>query len=631
MKTRFGASLLLASSLSALPLFAQAESPASSEDAEPLGPIVVTATRTPLAKKDVASSVTVISREDIENSGKARVAEVLRDVPGLTLIQTGGPGQQSSVFMRGTESNHILVMIDGVELNDPSVPGGQMDFADLVLDNVERIEVVRGPQSTLYGSDAIGGVINIITRTDDGANYHLEIGEMASVNTGASLRRSMGDHSFGLSANVLDTEGSSAATPSATVHDEKDAYRNITASVRWATKISEFLDFEFRTRLQNSESEIDEFGFTQVAHDPDSTSETDQLFSSVALKWQAPNGKWSQRVSYSISDHKRHRENGPAGANAFASESDFEGDKKKLDWQHNYQLNAANLLTFGAELEDESAKSAGYSESVRNNALYLQDHFTLNEYFSTTLGGRYDKHGEFGSETTWRVAPLLNFEAHQLKFKASYGTGFKAPSLSELYDNSFGLANPDLQPERSEGWDVGFEKHFGPAFIEVIYFRNDIEDLITFQFDPVTFAGSVDNVESAETSGYEVAFGWQALRTLNIRSAYTRTKAENLDTNQNLLRRPENEYSLHINWQAMPRLRLGLNGHYVGRRDDFVGFTVGNMQSHQVVDFSASYDINAQWTATLRVDNLADETYEETFGYQGLPRAAYLGIRWQSE
>ena len=181
-------------------------------------------------------------------------------------------------------------------------------------------------------------------------------------------------------------------------------------------------------------------------------------------------------------------------------------------------------------------------------------------------------------------------------------------------------------PEISKGWDIGVEKTFGTTYVEVIYFKNDIEDLI--DFDLVTF--TLDNIGKTETKGYEVSFGWRPVQTVDIRSAYTRTKATNLDTGEALLRRPENEYSLHLNWRAMPQLRLGLNGHYVGRRSDFVGFSQGNMQSHQVIDFSASYDINAQWTATLRVDNMADEDYEETSGYQGTPRAAYIGVRWQS-
>lgn len=607
----------------------------TAEDAS-LGPIVVTATRTPVAEKNIASAVTIIEREEIENSGKARVVELLRNVPGLTVIQSGGPGQVSSIFMRGTESNHVLVLIDGVEISDPSNPTGQVDFSNLLVEDIERIEIVRGPQSTLYGSDAIGGVIQIIPRRDDSSSYRLEVGDFGTVNTGAGLRKSFGRHRLGLSAGVLDTAGTSAANPDRGNHDEKDAYRNATAALHWASRVTDSLEISFDTRLQSAEAEIDEFydifpaPSEFVAHDPDSTGETDQSFSRLQANWISPDGSWAQQVSYSRSTHERRNENGPAGARSTPSESEFNGNKSKLDWQQTLNWRN-NSLIMGAEVEDDRARGSNFAESIRNSGFYLQDQAQFTDAFSTAIGVRHDKHDLFGGETTWRIAPLLHIGNSGTRLKASYGTGFKAPSLSELFESSsFVLANPDLQPEKSKGWDIGFEQAFGMASLEVIYFKNDIEDLITFVFDPNTFLSSPQNVQQAETEGYEAVLGFSPLATLDVQLAYTRTETENLDTGEKLLRRPENEVALNVNWRALSKLRLGLNARQVGKRDDFIGFTRGTLDSYKVVDLNADYSLTPSWTLTLRVDNVNDEEYEETAGYAAPGRAGYVGVRWLS-
>ncbi|MDX1497167.1 MAG: TonB-dependent receptor [Salinisphaeraceae bacterium] len=630
--TRFiPASLLLA--LATSPVLAN---PAAAETS--LGPIVVTATRTATPSDELAAAVTVIDREEIEASGKNRVAEILRSVPGLTLIQQGGPGQVSSVFMRGTESNHVLVLIDGVEIADPSVFGGQVDFSNLLLENVERIEIVRGPQSTLYGSDAIGGVIQIFTRQSDGASYHLEIGEFATVNTGASLRRSFGQHRFGLSANVLDTAGTSVANPERGNHDEKDAYRNTTLSLQWASQITEELELSFNTRFQDADAELDTFfnpfnpAEDFVAHDPDFTSETDQNFSRLQGEWNSPDSRWSQRVGYSRSSHDRRTENGPKGADSVPSEREFTATKSKFDWQHSHKLQR-HELTFGAELEDDRARTAGFAESVRTTGIYVQDRVRFTPRFSSSFGLRYDKHDLFGEETTWKIAPLFKL-TDATRLKASYGTGFKAPSLAELFDNSFGSANPDLQPEESEGWDIGIEHDFGNSYVELIYFQNDIDNLISF--DLSTFQNN--NLDRAETKGYEAIAGFSPVENLDLRISYTRTESEDVSTGDPLLRRPEDEAALHINWQTTRSIRLGLAARYVGEREDFFGFNsfpttggIGTLESYKVFDFNADYQLNQSWRLTLRVDNLSDESFEEAAGYAAPGRAAYAGVRWVSK
>lgn len=608
------------------------------ESGSQLTPIVVTATRTETPQNQIASAVTVIDRRAIEQSGKSRVSELLRSVPGLSLVQQGGPGQVTSVFMRGTESNHVLVLIDGVEISDPSVFGGQVDFSNLLVENVERIEVVRGPQSTLYGSDAIGGVIQIFTRQNTGSNYHLEIGEFATVSTGAALRRSFGNHSFGLSADVLDTAGTSVANPHRGNHDEKDAYRNSTLSLNWATRVNEALELSFNTRLQNADAELDTFfnpfnpAEDFVAHDPDFESETDQSFSRLQARWEDPANQRNQRIAYSYSSHDRSTDNGPKGADSVPFEREFSANKSKLDWQGNMQWQSHGL-TAGAEVEKDRARTSGFSDSIENTAVYLQDRVQFLPQFSTSFGARYDKHDLFGNEITWRIAPLYTLSSGT-QIKASYGTGFKAPSLTELFDNSFGSANPDLKPETSHGWDIGIEQPFASGYVELIYFRNEIEDLINF--DLASFKN--ENIDEAETRGYEFIAAYTPITRLDLKLSYTRSKSEDSSTGEALLRRPEGEAALHITWQSTTKLRLGLAARYVGERDDYFGFNtfpasqgIGSLPSYKVFDINAGYLLSPAWRLTLRVDNVADEEYEEAAGYAAPGRAAYVGVRWNGD
>lgn len=617
---------------------------AVSAESDGLGPIVITATRTVTPADEVASSVTVINRQAIEASGHHRVVELLRTVPGVAVAQAGGQGQQSSLFMRGSNSNHVLVLIDGIEINDPSNPSGQVDFAHLLVDDIERIEIVRGPQSTLFGSDAIGGVIQIFTRRDrSGASLALGSGSFDT----HRLAARMGAHTahgseFAVSVKALKTEGISAANEDRGHGKEADGYENMSLSLHGALRPAAGWRLGSDLRLQQTEAELDQFiadyppPFPFVADDPDTESETDQLFVRLHAERQSNTGRWTQRWQLSHSDHERLNRNGPAGANPYPNEARFEGQKWKLEWRHELLASETQRLSFGLETENERMRSAGVdNKSARTHAAYLQDQIRFHPRFSATVGLRHDDHEGFGGATTGRIAPLWVANDHGLRFKASVGTGFKAPSLAQRFEDfpPFFFANPDLDPERSRGWDFGLEQAFNGGSFGLTYYRNDIQDLIGFVFDPDILAGTLDNIQRAETRGYETVLSLQPHDRLGLNAQFTRSHAHNKDTGQRLLRRPEKTAALQLLWHpARLATQLGLSARYVGERDDIDGVgDVHQLDSHTVADLSARFALTPDVELDLRVDNLFDTDYEEIIGYGTVGRSGYIGLRWTSQ
>ncbi len=634
---------LISLSVAALPAIALSAQANPATDHTPgLGPIVISATRTATPSNEIASSVTVIDRAAIENSGETHVVNLLRNVPGVAIAQAGGPGQQSSIFMRGSNSNHVLVLIDGVEISDPSNPTGQVDFAHLLVDDIERIEVVRGPQSTLFGSDAIGGVIQIFTRRDHaGGSLSGGIGSFDTHRFNARVGAHGQRGAFGMSLGLVDSAGISAANEKRGNGEEADAYQNANLSIHGTYQPSLHWDIGADLRLQQTEAEIDNFfaSFPPpspfVADDPDAESDTDQVFGRLHAEWQSASGRWTQRWQLSHSAHERHNRNGPQGSNPFSSESDFEGRKLKFEWRHEVLATEAQRLSFGLETENEEMQSSGVdNESARTNAAYLQDQIRFSDRLFATVGLRYDDHERFGSETTWRLAPAWIIVPDGTRLRASYGTGFKAPTLSQAFESfpPFYFANPDLQPETSKGWDVGIEQPFNGGRFELTYYRNDIDNLITFVSDPVTFVGTLDNVQQAETRGYEAVLTLTPSATFDINLQFSSMEARNLDTDTDLLRRPDKTAAIQLAWRpGVLASQLGLSARYVGERDDIDGMgNIHRLDAYTVVGASASFPLARGLSLDVRAENLFDEDYEEIIGYGTPGRAGYVGLRWVS-
>ncbi len=641
--------LIALASIGAAPVMA--ELPTSAQEMDDL---VVTATRLATPRGEVASSVTVITAEDIQRRQFRSVPHALRSVPGLHVVQSGGPGQQTSVFMRGANSNHTLVLIDGIEVTDPSSPNGAVDFSNLWLDNIERIEIVRGPQSTLYGSDAIGGVIHITTRRGEGKLHgagKLEGGSDNTVNQQASVAGSTDrvNYSFGLTH--VDTDGDSV-TPARLrngVSAEDDNYENWTTSARLGMAVSDTLEVTFFGRYIDSETDLDpeleRFGFGTTEDRDARLDQTEYLLRGEA-KAQLLDGLWEATFSTSYTDFDRKNRNDRQSPTETLTRTTFDGDKLKFELKNDFYLMDAHILTLGLETEKENMNSGGFSDfggfiigeetdaDARNNAVYGQDQFSYGDRVFGTAGLRYDDHDGFGSEVTYRIAPVYVHRQTNTRLKASVGTGFKAPTLFQtdgFAPNNFGSfyrGNPDLDPEKSFGWEIGIEQAFWDERLNVgvTWFKSDIDDLMQVVFDPF-FNSTYENIDEADIRGAETFIHVQPLESLAVRLDYTYTDAEDNDTGEQLLRRAKHKLDLDVEFRPLSRASINLAVNYVSDYKDISRETSGTIKGddYAVLDIAADYQLNRQWRLFGRVENATDEHYEPADGFQASDRGLFVG------
>lgn len=609
-----------------------------------LQPIVVTATRVETPIEEIASSVTVISSEEIRRKQRPTVLEVLRGTPGLDVVQTGGVGKTTSISIRGANSEHTLIMIDGVEVNDPMSPTRSYDFAHLTVDNIERIEILRGPQSTLYGSDAIGGIIHIITKKGEGKpKIHLSA-EGGSYTTfretaGVSGGNKWVNYSLGLSR--FDTDGISVANKK-NGNYEKDGYENTSLSTRLGFTPVENLSIDFLLRYIKAKSEIDTWVFgVGVVDDPNYVQKSKQYFFKTQAELSLFDKTWNQKLGFAVNDNVRYYKNPKDPQYPFDFErGSYYGELIKLDWQHHLKLHRTNSLTFGFEFEREEGKSRYYSESIwgpdqsvfpkktaNMKGYYIQDEIKLWNRLFGTLGIRVDDHSRFGTETTYRIAPAYLIKETDTKIKGTFGTGFKAPSLYQLFAPAtlWGpIGNKNLKPEKSKGWDVGIEQSFfrDQVTLGATYFRNDFEDLI--QFDSTK--GYI-NIAKAKTEGAELFASLKPIEDLIIRLNYTHIDTENKKTDRDLLRRPKNKFNLDLNYYFLKKGNINLGVTYVGKRDDMDPATFSRrvkLDGYTLVNLATSYDLTKNFQIFARVDNLFDKEYEEVKGY-GTPGISFFG------
>jgi vitamin B12 transporter len=633
--------------------FALMPSMAAAEVTE-LDPLVVTATRVATPVSEVGSSVTVISREQIESRQPEYVLDVLRGVPGLDVVRQGGLGQQTSVFLRGANSTHTLVLIDGIEINDPSNPGRSFDFANLPADNVERIEIVRGPGSTLYGSDAMGGVINIISRKGSGkpaVTLNAEGGSFQTHSEKLSIRGGTERLSYSVVGSYLSSDGISAADKKYG-NDEKDGYDRKAFSARLGLAATEALDFDVFYHYLDSEADLDTFGGPN-GDDPNNTFNSRSNYFRTEANLSLFDRFWEQTLGFSLTDYERSNSDDPDSDHPYDStRTHYDSQLYKVDWQHNLAINPANMLTLGAEYQEEKAKSRDertfldYSsgqpttstnsfpkKSANITGYYLQDQFQLGENFVATAGLRLDDHSRFGSHETWRMTLSYLVPATGTRFRATYGTAFKAPTLAQLYENSaWVVGNPDLDPEKSRGWDVGIEQALWQERMTfgATWFENRFKKLINTLWNPETFKYEYENVDKARTKGLELTLSVRPRDDVSILAGYTYTDTENLETGEELLRRPRNKYNLAVHYRIPVGGEVQLDILHVGKRDDIDSedwSQVKALEAYTVVNLAAAYDLSTRVRLTGRVENLFDEDYEEVSGFGTPGVAGYLGAR----
>lgn len=586
-----------------------------------LGEVIVTATKTEEREAHIGSSTTVITSEEIERQGKKEVLEVLRDIPGIALSQNGPFGGSTSLYLRGSKPGHTLVMIDGVEVNDPMSTDRSFDFAHLTTDNIERVEVVRGPQSTLWGSDAMGGVINIITKKGEGKpkiNLFSEAGSHGTFRESVSLSAGTEKLSYSVSMSRIDSDGISKAADG----EEADSYENTTLSSRIGLKVLDNAELNLNLRHTEAHTDIDDGSYED---DPNYVANSETVAFRLEFD-QSLNRWWDHKLSLSFLDMDRDNRDEKDSVDTTEYMYDwYKGDSRKFEWQNNFHMGEVDTLTCGFEYEDEKGSShyrlGTYTseferKEIETKSAYLQNRFGLWDRFFTTVGIRYDDHELFGSQTTYKASAAYLIWKTGTRLKASWGTGFNAPSLYQLY-SSYG--DPELDPEECEAYDFGFEQSLldGRATLRATYFRNDFEDMIEYDLT----ANKYKNIGRAETRGEEVEVSFRPIEDLTILANYTHLYTEDKETGKELLRRPTDQASLNLNWRWLEKGNLNLGVTYIGERADIGSVT---LDKYTKVDFSLGYDIKENFQIFGRAENIFDEDYEEIYGY-GTPGVSFYG------
>jgi vitamin B12 transporter len=584
--------------------------------ASPLGEgTVLTPGRTETLAENTASALTVVTQDQIEQSRQVEVTELLRNVPGLDIAQQGGPGRQTSVFMRGANSEHTKVLIDGIPANDPGAPTRAFDFSNLSIDNIQQIEVVRGPQSTLYGSDAMGGVINIITKRGEGpatARVGLQGGSFGT--TRESLNVSGGDqqwnYSFGGSYRRIDGFSQTSVRLGGLEHDNFSG-ANYSGRLGWTPTDNFSVDYVFR--VIDHDYDIDDFAADNLL----TGQRTLGFLNRVQLRTAHLDGLWEQKVGFNLTDYDRHFPNS-------AFDSEFFGTTRVLDYQSNFLLTENNLLTAGFDYSDEDARSEFNPKTAQNLfGIFVEDRIQLFDRWFTTVGLRWDDHSTAGSANTYRVTSKYRIHQTGTALHGSIGTGFRAPALSQKI-GFFG--NPDLLPEEVFGWDAGIEQAFAcdQVVLDVTYFENEFEDLIIFDF--VTF--TPQNIGSALTSGVELTSRWYVDDATTFLANYTYTFTKDRVTGLDLVRRAPHKARLSLNRRLMcDQANVNVNLLYVGPRTDFDEFFARTtLSEYYLLNVAGSYDVNDWCQVFARVDNVLDEDYEEVYGYTTPPLSFFGGV-----
>lgn len=620
---------------------------------------VVTATRTPTAIGEIPAGVTVITRRTLESRGYTTLAEALSAVPGLTIVPSGGPGGIASVFIRGTDSNHVLVLIDGVPVNDPADPNGAFNFGEDTLSDVARIEVVRGPMSGLYGSGAVGGVINVITRHGEGAAHggvSLAAGTQATVNGAANLSGRSGAFDYSFAASFLSTSGFDAlASRIATYTGTRDGFRNDTATLDLGyhpfsgTRISLFL----RGRTAH-------YGFANLGapafDSPPETGLDNSWLGRIGITSHLLDNRLTTSLFFArLADDRHYTLLSANNPDAQTNDDRYHGYRTDLAWNNTLTLPdlaplTAGSLTFGYEHRRDSVNtrlndnfaSFPYAQGTRARATtdagYLGLQGTLFDRLTLTGALREDSVSSGGDAVTWRAGAVFALPEIASRLEAAFGTSFLAPSLFDLYgvDSGGFIGNPSLRPERGTGFEIGIATDFAafgrPRFAtaKLTYFGNDIKNLIVTQFSPVF---TPVNIDRARIRGVETALTLRPAPWLTAHLTYTYTDARDATTNSPLLRRPENQGSADLTLRPLHGLSVTGEVLVIGRFQDFLvdnsgnSTAVGTAKPGAIVTLSATYQVTPRLAVFAIARNLLDSRFEPVNGLQTPGPSALFGVR----
>jgi vitamin B12 transporter len=580
----------------------------SGASAEEVPEVQITATRVEVPVEHVGDDVDIITQEEIKKYGFTSIADVLKYVAGVHISSNGGFGQPTSVYMLGLPSKHILVMIDGVPVNDPSIGESYANFAYIDLNNVERIEVLKGAQGALYGSEAIAGVINIITKEPDKNEFQIgfEGGKYKTFkeNTYSALR--LKDGYLSLSFENFKTNGFSATNEKDTWSYESDAdgYNYKTGWISYGWSPTDSITVKGNFKIKGGEVDFD-----SRATDQGTYTTYDNYFANVQVD-STISENFALTAKLANNKEKRYY-------SATWGESDYIGIVRHVSVQPVYYINNNLLITGGINYKQEIANISGglnVDHSIHTKSIFTELHL---DYlgFHTTTAVRRDFHSQFGAHTTYKISSVYEIEKTKTIVKGQYGTGFKAPTIYQLYGISYGsvVGNPNLKPETSEGWILGISQKlpYFSGIIEVNYFKNHIWNFINW-------GTTYYNAGSGTTEGTEIKLKSKITDWLNFYGTYT-----HLHTSENLkARRPEISYTAGLNTHY-EKIKLSVWADHYSHREDTGGQALSSFTTYNCY---ASYQLNDRVNFYLKGVNLTDKDYELAYGYNTMGRAFFAGV-----
>ncbi len=605
--------LLLTSAASLAAATAAAQTPPT-----PVSEVVVTVTRLP-QPVETQPGARVITERDIERLQAREAIDVLRLVPGLSLSRTGAFGGATFVRQRGASTDKTLILIDGVPQNDPSSPAGGYDLSSLDLADVSRIEILSGPQASLWGSDAIGGVIAFTTRELDGARGEVEAGSYGTVRASAGVGAASEAWAFGVSAAALRTDGVSKADE-ADGNPEADRFRNLTLGVNGRLRMTDRVTLDGRLRLNDADTEIDGFpapAFTLADTDERSESESVTGFLRARV---ADVGGLDHALSFSGLELDRASLGGDFPSRFSARRSvwrwQVERNRPEEPW----------AFVLGAEREDTRADlSDGSTAELGASAVFGVARWRPSERLTLSGSLRYDDPDGYEGQATARLAAAYDLGAG-FTASASAGTGFKTPTISQTACDFCFPAGPalTLRPEEAEGYDarLAWRSADGRVDLAATAWRLDVRDQIDFVFNPVDYSFRYRNIDRTHATGLDLEGSARLAGGFEARAAYSLTEAEDRSTGDRLLRIPEHQGSATLLW-ASDRADAALTVRVESHQAD----AGGERDGYATVDLAGSFALNERVRLTARIENLFDARYQEALGYGEPGLSGYVGVR----
>jgi vitamin B12 transporter len=629
-------------------LLAALGSPAAAQETKKVEPVVVTATKLEESQEQLGAVVTVITETDLKLYNYGTVGDALRQVPGVEVQRSGGPGKLTDIRIRGTGPQQVQVLVDGMRVKTPT--SGTFDFSDLAIDQIERIEILRGPQSTLYGADAIGGVVNIITKRGRGpfsAFASTEAGNYDTLRERAGFSGSSKLFDYAFSGSWFESNGQ--------FRNDGSEERALTGRVGLTLPANGHIGLSLRYNRTATELPFD--GSTPIPTspffilDPNARQQTETT--TLSLQWDQKPLEWLEvHARFGQFWQELGFQDPFTPADVAAGNSDSADTRAHIDNERREgELLAAfhagkwNTLTLGGEHRTESGRSRHtFSRRIETASALVQDELRLFERLIVSGGWRYDDSSAFGSATTHRAGVAVPVKETGTKVRATWGEGFRAPTINDLFFPGF--ANPELKPERSESWDAGVDQRFWRDRIRLgaTYFENKFRDLIQFESSsvgcpPGTLSGCSVNIGRAWTQGVELTAAVDVLDNLLFTGNYTYVDTKDLATGRQLRRVPHDTYNLGLTWDPIRALSLFVQAHVVSSQFDqafdpvtFESVRVRNPGYHRI-DLGGIHHIVERRGAypaldfTLRLNNVTDKSYMEVLGFRNLGINVLAGLQ----